>query len=311
MKKTRTDKKYYKAIPRDPKEAEKNGIIPFKLGKTYRMWMTDGLKAKPDLNNENYSYVDNPFILKLNEDYDIYEVVPGGKTIHDPEYHIYCSSKITLIRQITAIEIKQLSIVMPEELIKSPNKDIRIHIASLGYGLEKLVNDPVASVREEVAAQGYGIATLAKDENKFVRAALANNGHGLNILINDPSSYIRILVALQKYGLDKLVSDPNKYVRIQVARERYGLDKLVADPDHEVRIEVAKQEYGLDKLVFDPDPRVRLEVAKQEYGLDILSNDPNAEVRSLARAAVRDIALKNNYGAEEVKEIYGLDDIIV
>ena len=255
-------RKFYKALLKEPYMTSKYGNMKYELGKTYKLPKTQ----KIEFGKIGYHYTDNPFIIPLwyfGVNYDIFEVIPEGEIAKDDIIHKYCASEITIIRKVEESELKNLEYLI-DELIDSPDKEVRILAANAGYKLDVLINDT----------------------SSFVRAAVAKRRYGLDILINDTSPSVRCEVARQGYGFDILINDTSPSVRCEVASQRYGLDILINDPDPAIRYEVASLGYGLDKLINDPEPAIRYEVAKQGYGLMVLKDDPVERVRKVARSII-------------------------
>lgn len=59
-----------------------------------------------------------------------------------------------------------------DEMVDSEDVNLRIRIASLGYGLDKLKDDAEPRVRAEVAKHGYYRSQFIKDPSPIVRKSI-------------------------------------------------------------------------------------------------------------------------------------------
>lgn len=207
-------KKYYKALLKEPYMHSIYGEMIYELGKTYKI--EEGTELK--ICENGFHFTDNLYYINAwfdGYDYNIYEVIPGGKVISMKEECNYCSEELTIVKKLTQSEINKAYDNKFKSVIKS--------------------NDPFIRSIGAFSKRKKDLDILVRDEDWNVRLIVAHHkiDEYLDILVNDPIQNIRHYIANigRDKDLDVLVNDVDAYVRYNVARHMRPQDADILKHD--------------------------------------------------------------------------------
>lgn len=150
------NKKFYKALLKEPyMKSQYTGMI-FEIGKTYNI--PDGVRVQ--MYNHGFHYTDNIYLLPLwytPNTYYIFEVVPNGDIKYDELESKYCSQELTIVKQLDDDEIEKLYKENRNNVIYNENPYYRKSAVRLGRpdDLKVLMNDKHPIVKMELIKMGY------------------------------------------------------------------------------------------------------------------------------------------------------------